>query len=111
MKRNTSRRARYNSFLRTPCCLLSAALLVFSLAETALRWDAMAPPFRVVFRLIGTGKLTAGEIFDAVRPEIVSGALVYPLCVLLGALCGLWGLGTILLRRRGFAAAAVQRQG
>ena len=107
MKRNTSRRARDNSFLRTPCCLLSAALLVFSLAETALRWDAMAPPFRVVFRLIGTGKLTAGEIFDAVRPEIISGALTYPLCVLLGALCGLWGLGTILLRRRGFAAAAM----
>ncbi len=107
MKRNNSRRARGNSFLRTPCCLLSAAMVVFSLAETALRWDAMAPPFRVVFRLIGTGKLTAGEIFDAVRPEIVSGALVYPLCVLLGALCGLWGLGTILLRRRGFTAAAM----
>ena len=107
MKRSGSRKALGRSFLKTPCFLLSAAVFVFSLAEAALRWDAMAPPFRIVFRLIGTGKLTAGEIFEAVRPEIISGALVYPVCVLLGALCALWGLGTLLFRRRGFTAAAM----
>ena len=81
--------------------------MVGSLAEAFLRWDAMAPPVRIIFRLIGTGKLTAGEIFEAVRPEIANGALTYPLCVFLCAFCGLWGLLTILFRRRGFAAAAM----
>ena len=93
--------------LTGPCCLLSAALFALSLAEAALRWDAMAPPVRIIFRMAATGKLTAGEIFGAVWPEIENGALTYPLCVLLVALCGLWGLGTILGRRRGFAAAAM----
>ncbi|MBR6707817.1 MAG: hypothetical protein IKI84_14240 [Clostridia bacterium] len=107
MKRNISRTVRVDSFLKTPCFILSAALFAGSLAEAFLRWDAMAPPVRIIFRLIGTGKLTAGEIFDAVWPEIAGGALTYPLCVLLGALCGLWGLGTLLFRRTGFAAAAM----
>ena len=107
MKRNISRTVHGNSFLKTPCFILSAVLFAGSLAEAALRWDAMESPFRIIFRLIGTGKLTAGEIFDAVRPEIASGALTYPLCVLLGALCGLWGLGTLLFRRPGFTAAVM----
>ncbi len=107
MKKRFRRAASRSLPLTAPCGLISAAILTLSLAEAALRWDAMAPPVRVIFRLIGTGKLTAGEIFEAVRPEITSGALTYPLCVLLCALCGLWGLGTVLARRRGFAAAAM----
>ena len=101
------RRKRRKVFLTGLCFVLSAAIFAGSLAEAAVRWDAMAPPLRIVFRLIGTGKLTAGEIIEAVRPEIASGALTYPLCVLLCALCGLWGLGTVLFRRRGFAAAVM----
>ena len=107
MKRRSFPKPAHKGPLAAPCCVLSAVLFAGSLAEAAIRWDAMASPVRIVFRLIGTGRLSAAEIFEAVRPEIENGALVYPLCVLVCALCGLWGLGTVLFRRRGFAAAAM----
>ncbi len=87
------------------CLGLSGALLVLGAAEAMVRWDAMAPLFRIIVNLVSYGKLTAGEIWDAVRPEIMG--CLYPLCAVLCALCGLLGLAAVLLRRRGIPAAAV----
>ncbi len=88
--------------LSLPCLMLSAAVLAGSLAEAAIRYDAVSAPLRIIFRLAGTGKLTPGEIFEAVRPE--AAALAAPLWVLLCALAGLAGIFTVLGRRRGVFA-------
>ncbi len=95
---------RGSARLRGVCFLLSVLIAGLSLLEALVRWDAMAGPFRIILRLIGTGKLSPGDVLGAVLPDLA--ACLYPLCVFLGFPCGAFSALSALRRGRGRTAAA-----